>query len=218
MRAFRSASVILAVAAGAAGCATTTPVPPPAATLEYVRTDCVSAPDLSTSISLTPDKERATFSVMAPVSGTTPCLAQPDGATSPYVAFALPTDFADKTVIVGTVLEALRIMSPTVVILDHNGQLTRSFSAEDYMYRGPVYSVQFRPRDTEAYVLVTADPSRVGARYDSIVVGVVTTTYYTGYGAANWSSGVEAAQSRTFSYEGTVQVTVADSDTKEEGQ
>lgn len=218
MKSFRSASVIVAVAAGAAGCVTTTSIPLPAATLEYAGTDCVQTPDLSQSIGLTPDKERATFSVTAPVSDATACLTQAEGATSPYVVFALPTDFADKTVIVGTVLEPLRIMSPTVVLLDRNGQVSRSFNAEDYMYRGAVYSVQFRPRETEAYVLVTADPSRVGARYDSIAVGVVTTTYSTGYGASNWSSGVEAAHSRVFSYEGTVQVTVADSDTKEEGQ
>ncbi len=217
MTLFRSLPVVLAGAATLAACVTTTSIPIPSATLEYSRADCATAPDLSTAIGLTPDKERAVFSVTAPVSATTPCLAQ-DGVATPYVAFTLPTDHADKTVIVGTVLEPLRIMSPTVVILDRNGDVSRTFGPEDYMYRGAVYSVQFRPRETESHVLVTADPSRVGKRYDSINVGVVTTTVYTGYGASNWSSGVESTQSRTFSYEGTVQVQIADNDTKEEGQ
>lgn len=217
MTSFRSLPAVLLVAATAAGCVTSTPIAIPAATLEYARTDCAATPDLTAPMSLTPDKERATFSVTAPVSPTTPCLTRSEGGTTPYVAFALPADHADKTVIVGTTLEPLRIMSPAVTILDRNGQVSRTFGAEDYMYRGAVYSVQFRPRETEAYILVTADPSRVGQRYDSITVGVVTTTIYTGYGASNWSSGVEAAQSRTFSYEGTVQVQVADNDIEEEG-
>ena len=217
MTSFRSLPAVLLVAATAAGCATSTPIAIPAATLEYSRADCAATPDLTAPMSLTPDKERATFSVMAPVSPATPCLTRADGKTTPYVAFALPADHADKTVIVGTTLEPLHIMSPAVTILDRNGQVSRTFGAEDYMYRGAVYSVLFRPRETEAYVLVTADPSRVGQRYDSITVGVVTTTVYTGYGASNWSSGVEAAQSRTFSYEGTVQVQVADNDIEEEG-
>jgi hypothetical protein len=115
------------------------------------------------------------------------------------------------------VLEPLRIQSPAVALLDREGRVTRTFSAEDYMYRGSVYSVQFRPRETEAYVLVTTDPARVGQRYDSIVVGVMTTTVSTGYGTSQWRSGTEQAQSRVFSWEGTIQVSVADSDTEEEG-
>lgn len=218
MTSFRSLAVVLAGAVSLTACATATPIPIPSATLKYTRTDCAAAPDLADAISLTPDKERATFSVSAPVSATTPCLTQAEGWTTPYVTFALPADHADKTVIVGTVLEPLRIMSPTVTILDRDGRVSRTFETEDYMYRGAVYSVQFRPRETEAYVVVTAEPSRVGQRYDSISVGVVTTTVYTGYGASNWSSGVEAAQSRTFSWEGTVQVQIADNDTEEEGQ
>lgn len=210
--------VVVAGAASLAACATATPIPIPPATLEYTRTDCAPAPDLTDAIGLTPDKERATFSVTAPVSDATPCLTHAEGWTTPYVTFALPADYADKTLIVGTVLEPLRIMSPTVTILDREGRVSRTFGLEDYMYRGAVYSVQFRPRETEAYVVVTGEPSRVGQRYDSISVGVVTTTVYTGYGASNWSSGVEAAQSRTFSWDGTVQVQVADNDTKEEGQ
>ena len=216
MRSYHSLIVLLAGAALAA-CATTPPPVPPAA-LTYSGVDCAAAPDLVNPVSLTPDKERATFSVNAPITAATPCLLHAEGWTTPYVTFALPADYSDKTVIVGTLLEPLRILSPSVVILDREGRVSRTFGLDDYMYRGAVYSVQFRPRETEAYIVVTAEPSRVGRQYDSISVGVVTTTLYTGYGAANWNSGVEAAQSRTFSWEGTVQIQVADSDTEEDGE
>lgn len=212
----KSLLALVAVSALTAACTTVPTVPPAQATLNYAATaDCASAPDLTRAISLTPPKEQATFSVPAPKA--TGCLTLADGGTTPYVVYALPTDYADKTIIVGSVLEPLRILSPDVAILNRDGEVSRTFDAADYLYRGPVFSVQFRPRETEAYVLVTTDPSRVGQRYDAITVGVVTTTIYTGYGASNWHSGVEANQSRTFSWEGTAYVTVADTDTKEEG-
>ena len=214
MKGLRNLVVATAGAGLLSACATVAPIPPSPATLDYAGKDCVSMPDLATAISLTPDEERALFSVNAPTAGS--CLTRPDGGTTPYVAFALPADFADKTVIVGSLLEPLRIQSPSVAILDRDGAVTRSFETEDFLYRGPVFSVQFRPRETEAYVLVTADPVRVGQRYDSIVVGVVTTTISTGYGSSQWRSGAETAQSRMFSWEGMVQVSLADSDTKEE--
>lgn len=197
-----------------AACATGPAIPPPAAVLEYSRVDCAAAPELSAAISLTPEKERALYSVNAPTAHG--CLTRAEGGNTPYVTFALPADHADKTIIVGASLEPLRIQSPSVAILGRDGQVTRTFRPDEYMYRGAVYSVQFRPRADEAYVLVTTDPSRVGQRYDSISVGVATTTISTGYGTSHWRTGTEAAQSRVFSWEGAVQVSVADSDTKEE--
>lgn len=209
-----SLCTVAAAAALLASCETVAPIPPSPPTLEFVRSDCASAPDLSTAISLTPDKERAVYFVNAPASSDAGCLVQ-DGRQTPYALFALPADYGDKTLTVGSTMEPLRILSPSVVILDGRGEVSRTFDAADYMYRGAVYSVQFRPRPDEAYVLVTADPVRVGLRYDSISIGVVTTQVYTGYGTANMYSGTDVAQSRTFSYEGMVQVMVNDTDTEE---
>ena len=215
MNKLRPLAALALVGALTAACATTPVTPPPMATLEYAGAGCTSAPDLTKAISLTPPKEQATFSVPAPQA--TGCLTRVDGGATPYVVYSLPADYADKTIIVGSVLEPHRILSPAVAILNRDGQESRSFDAADFLYRGPVFSVQFRPRETEAYVLVTTDPSRVGQHYDAITVGVATTTVYTGYGASNWSSGFETNLSRTFSWEGTAYVTVADTDTKEEG-
>lgn len=214
----RARIIPCAVAAGgalASACATA--VPPSPAVLEYSRAGCPTTPDLSAAISLTPKKEtngHIVTTVIGPESG---CL-QMGETSSPYALYALPSDIDDKTLSVGGVLEVLRILSPTVSVLGTDGAVRRTFAAEDYFYRGPVYSVQFRPEPGDAYVLVTTNPARVGQRYDSINVGTSTTTVYTGYGTANFTTGHEVNGSRAFSYEGAVQIIVYDSDTREEGR
>ncbi|HEV2530295.1 hypothetical protein [Phenylobacterium sp.] len=204
------------LAAGlAAGCAT--PKPPPA-TLSFTGRDCAAAPDLAKAVSLTPPKPKPMFVVTTPigaqvgtpVAGPPACLERA-GAQRPYALYALPKDPAGKTLMVGSVLEGARIFSPEVALLDATGQVTRSFTPADYFYRADVYSVQFQPKAGETYILVDADPARVSRRYDSIAIGVNTTaTYVAGVGAVTIRTGVDAKQSRTFSYDGQVQVTVYD--------
>lgn len=203
------AAAALAVAATLAGCATAPPPPPVTA---FTRSDCALSADLKAAVSLTPPKEKAAYAVVTPVGAATPCLDR-DGVRAPYVVYALPAEHADKTITVGSTLEVGRLLAPDVALLGREGQVVRTFAATEYFFRGPVYSVQFRPRPEEAYVLVTADPKRVGQRYDSIAIGTSTTTVSTGYAVASWTSGVDASHSRTFSYEGAVQVSVYDSDT-----
>lgn len=207
-------NLVLAASAAAilSGCVTAAPPAPPV--LEFTRSGC-GAVDLSGAVSLTPPKERALFLVNQPVLAESPCLTQ-DGAASAYALFALPEDLDDKTLTVGGLLEATRILSPKVVLLDGEGRIVRSFRGDEYMYRGLNYSVLFRPRAPERYVLVTVDPARVGQTYDSIAIATQTTTSYTPYGPVSFTTGSDGAQSRAFSYEGSVQVIVNDSDTKEE--
>lgn len=206
----------LVLTAGAAavlsGCVTATPPAPPV--VEFTRSGC-GAIDLARAVSLTPPKERALFLVNQPVAADSPCAIQ-DGSASAYALFALPDDMGDKTLTVGGVLEATRILSPRVTVLDGEGRIVRSFRSDEYMYRGLNYSVLFRPRTPERYVLVTIDPARVGQTYDSIAIGTSTTATYTPYGPIMITTGADGAQSRIFSYEGSVQVIVNDSDTKEE--
>lgn len=213
----RRLTLCAVVLGGALASACATATPPALAVLEYSRTDCAAAPDLTTAVSLTPKKETNGHIVSTVIGPDSPCLRAAE-ASSPYVVYALPADIDDKTLAVGGLLEPNRILSPTVAVLDASGVVRRTFAAEDYFYRGFVYSVQFRPQAGDAYVLVTANPARVGQRYDSINVGTSTTTVYTGFGTANFTTGHEATGSRAFSYEGTVQVIVYDSDTKEEGR
>ena len=212
----------IAATAAVAGC--TTMPPPPAAILTFAGASCAATPDLSQALSLTPEKERALYSVTTQVGSATPCVHR-DGRDSFYLVYAIPEDAGDKTLTVGGYLEPLRIFSPRVEVLDGHGETSRSFRPEEFMYRGPNYSVLFRPRSGERYVLVTTEDSRVGQKYDSIVIGVTTTSTGAVAGSAlaaglvgggTMYSGSDVGLSRTFSWEGAAQVIVHDSDTKEE--
>ncbi|HEX8223302.1 MAG TPA: hypothetical protein VF605_05755 [Allosphingosinicella sp.] len=187
----------------AAGCASA-PLPPPVTT--YAGTNCAAGPNLGSAIGLTPAKAKKTFTVSVPILAGSACLARA-GVQTPYLVFALPADPAGKMIEVGAQMEGLRIFSPAITILDGSGNQVRSFAPDQYLYRGSLYSVQFVPRAGDRFVLVTADPARVGARYDSIAIGT-SSTYL--YGGASWTSGIDEDVSRTFSYEGTVTATVYD--------
>ena len=184
----------------ACGCSTVPVLPPVTA---YRATGCASAPDLSGAVSLTPERQRRIFTVENAVDRSTPCLQR--GATAtPYVVYALPEDAAGTMVEVGARLEAARIFSPAVATLDRAGNQVRSFVPDQYLYRGSIYSVQFVPIPDERYILVTADPDRIGRRYDAIAISTSTTPLVSPYGVANWTSGVDQSISRTFSYDGMV--------------
>lgn len=214
----------LSIVAFAAVCACATVPPPPPAVLTFAGRDCGEALDLAQAQSLTPEKERALYSVTTQIGSATPCIRR-DGRDTAYVLYAIPADAGDKTLTVGGYLEPLRILSPLVAILDAQGEILRSFQPGEFLYRGPTYSVLLRPRPGELYVLVTVDESRVGRAYDSIVIGTSTTTAAVPVtsalaaglvGGGTIVSGVEVGLSRTFSYEGAAQVIVHDSDTREE--
>lgn len=212
MRALLLAGLVPAL--GLAGCATTVepPLPP---LLAWDRADCDASPDLGRTVSLTPKKETAVHVVSTPLGYGSPCLSQ-EGGAGPYVVYALPTDLDDKTLIVGGLLGYDRIFSPRVRVLDAEGRETRGFVDSDWFSRGPVYSVQFRPRPGDAFVVVSADPSRVGRTESAINVGTNTTVIYTGYGASNWTTGQERHATRVFAYDGEVRVTINDTDTEED--
>ena len=100
------------------------------------------------------------------------------------------------------------MFSPDVIVLDEAGAVSRSFDAEQYMFRPGIYSVQFVPQEAERYVLVTSNPARMGKQVDAIESGTSSTYIYTGYGGTNWRSGNEQAMSRGFSHEGIVRANV----------
>lgn len=199
--------VLIACAASAlplAGCATTPPSPP---ALQYARADCAAAPDLSRAISLTPDKKKRVWALDQPVGSNAPCLAR-GGGNAPYLLFSLPPAGSVRMVELGSLLEVERLFSPDVILLDELGATTRSFTPDHFMFRPGLYSVQFVPQANERFALVTADKARIGQSYDSLSLGVSSTTITTAYGATNWRSGQETQFSRGFSYEGTLRANV----------
>lgn len=196
----RKTAVAILGSALVAGCATT---PPPPAATTYSAQNCASAPDLGTAASLTPESRRRIFRVGTPVDASTPCLRNGQGAT-PYVIYALPPAIEGTMIEVGAELEGARIFSPAISILDEDGRSVRSFDPSQYLYRGVMYSVQFLPQPGERFVLVTADPSRIGRNYDAVAISTSTTAIATPYAFASWTSGVDQSISRTFSYDGAV--------------
>lgn len=197
------------LAALLSACATPAAAPPPAV-IEYAHTDCTASPELSGAVSLTPSRESAEFDVSSEVNDKTPCVG--DTATgTPYIVYALPADYGDKTITVGASVERARIFAATATLLDANGAVTRTFASDQFTYRGGIYSAQFRPHQGDTYLVVKADRAIVGLNYESITLGTGSTAACSAGGCFNWSYGTEAHGVTTFSYTGTIQVQVFDS-------
>lgn len=196
----RKTAVAVLGSALVAGCATT---PPPPATTAYSAQNCADAPDLGRATSLTPESRRRVFRVATPVDAETPCFLG-NSTPTPYVIYALPALAAGTMIEVGAELEGARIFSPAISVLDENGRQVRAFDASQYLYRGVMFSVQFIPQSGERFVLVAADPSRIGRDYNAVAISTSTTAIATPYAFASWTSGVDRSISRTFSYDGAV--------------
>lgn len=192
----------------AGGCSTTAHLDPPR--LVYDRSDCPAGPDLASAVSLTPRSERAYFYVGQQIDHATPCWA-PDAQPAPYVIFQLPAPYADKTITVGGGLEPHRIFAARIMTLDAAGTPVRTFVANDFFFREGVYSVQFRPREGERYILVTSNRDLVGQTYSSIQIGVNSGATYAAGAYVSYNVGTDQATERVFSHEGTVAVIVQDS-------
>ena len=201
----RNLFIAFGAAALLGGCTTTTPAIPP--TLAYDRPACPTVVDTAGAIGLTPEKDKAIWTVDAHLAGNGACLRR-GAVAAPYLVFALPDAAHAKMVEIGSVLELERVLSPKVVLLDAAGAETRSFRRDQYMFRPGLLSIQFVPQVNERYALVTVDPEPVGESHDTIVSNTSTTTVYTGFGASNWRSGQERMMSRGFSYEGPVRALV----------
>ena len=197
---------LLAIVAGnmLAGCSS---IPAIAPTLAYRASDCVDTPDTSQAISLTPDKDKAVWTLDADLSSNGPCLFR-DDRSSPYLVFSLPGEGKAKMVEIGSVLEEARVVSPQVVLLDATGRETRVLARDIYMFRPGLFSVQFVPRPTERYAMVTVDQELVGKTHETLVSSIKTQPIYSGIIGSNFSRGHEAMMSRGFSYEGPVRALV----------
>lgn len=187
------------------GCAQTAITLPPV--VNYNATACDQTPNLASAVSLTPDKDKAVWELATPVDNASPCLAQ-EGGSTPYVVFSLPPEQTTKLVELGGAVEPIRIFSPSVSLLDGNGEITRTLNPDSYMFRNGMLSVQFVPADGEEFALVTANSAIVGQTHETLVASVNTTTIYTGFGASNWNSGAETSYSQGFSYEGVIRAMV----------
>jgi len=194
----------LALSSILAGCASA----PAAPALEvFAPLECAQSPELAGAISLVPEKEKKVWVVDHAINAASPCLEW-EGAKGPYAIFALPSGTPSGPIEIGAALEAQRVFSPHVVMLDAAGAPVRSFTPEQYHVRSDTYSVQFLPQGKERYMLVTANPARIGTAYEGIRTGTSNTYIYTGYAAMSWTSGTETSLSSRFSYDGVIRAKV----------
>lgn len=182
------------------------PILPPVASYEGADT-CADRPDLAGAVSLTPEKDKKVWAVISNIDASSPCLIS-EGSATPYLVYELPPMDRVKVIEIGSVLEQIRLFSPTVTVLDGEGTVTRTLSPQTYLYRTGLLSVQFTPTEAEKYVLVTANAAAMGETREALVASVGSTTIWTGYGASNWRSGNEQIFQQGFSYEGVVQALV----------
>ena len=201
----RAALIAGGMAAVLGGCTQTVITLPPVTS--YAPADCAETPDLAGALSLTPDKDKAVWETAADITSESPCVIL-EGSATPYLVYALPPAERAKLIEIGSVVETIRLFSPTVSLLDADGAVTRTLNPDGYMYRNGMLSVQFVPAEGEQFVMVSANPAAVGERREGLVAGVNVNTIYTGFGASNWYSGAESQFSQGFSYEGTVRALV----------
>lgn len=191
---------IMACLAGlvTAACATTAPPPPPDAVLQFTPAAPCAAISAANAVSLTPERPVGlilrTAAVGAPTSA---CYGAASGGATPYAMFALP-DGAVASVNAGAMIEARRVLGPQVATLDAGLNIVRTFAASDFHQRGRTYSVLFRPRGEEKYVLVSADAALVGGRL-SFVSGDPATAQL----APHLNEAYRADLSAPFSLEGS---------------
>ncbi|RJY08676.1 hypothetical protein [Aurantiacibacter aquimixticola] len=209
-RALRSSAAAATVLSLLAACASAPPIQRPVTSYAPVAA-CPETPSFANAVSVVPEKDKAVWLVDHQLDSTSPCLTM-SGVSGPYAVFALPETRWNAPIEVGSVVGPAALFSPHVEILGADGSQMRSFTPEHYNMRshmsGRTYSVQFMPQDGERYVLVTSNPARIGSAIEGIATSTVTNTMWYGYGAANWTSGVEAQLASAFSYEGPVRVNV----------
>jgi len=97
-----------------------------------------------------------------------------------------------------------------VELLDANGRTTRVFGPEDQQIVGASRAVQIRPRDEDAYVLVTANSGLIGSAIERVSLGTQTSYTSTGYAVVSYSTGADEAGQHAFSYDGNVVVQLQD--------
>jgi hypothetical protein len=211
MAKFTHPIALVLVAISSAACATVEVVPPAPPVIELSAKTCDEAMRLGAPTRLTPDKPRQWNNVTTPVTAATPCVSL-DGRQGYYVVYELPSNGPNHVVTVGGAQEPLRIFAPEVLLLDGDGQVTRSFAPEKYMVLGDTFGVQFKPAGTERFLAVTSNSLIVGLTRAGVeqrllagtgtACGVASCSSYTTY------SGAEGLASRTFSHEGVISVRV----------
>lgn len=208
MKARAAAGLLLAAAA--TGCASTPPIPPLEPVTSIAGKVCDTAVSRAAPVNLSPPPKETPEQhfVSHTFDQTTACIGGEAGERN-YQVFELSGFTSGKLLTAGAPLDAKRVLAVKVSLLDRDGNVTRSFPREDYLFRGDTYSVQFRPRDTEAFVLIETDPALVGQERQSVATGMNGQYMSTGTGGGYTAYyGYDQKRAHVFSHEGKATIRI----------
>jgi hypothetical protein len=165
---------------------------------------CTDAPSLAGAASLTPEEPAGVMEQIVEVGAEAPCLRQASGSPIPYAVFALPTQGKVASVTAGANFEPYRLFAPTVSTLGADGRTVRTFSADDFDHRGRSLAVLFAPRPDEKFLLIVAEPGKIGGGYPLVAVDPASVAVPSTLTAPEQIAAFKANLSRPYSYAGQV--------------
>lgn len=187
----------------------------PDAVLEYSSETCSNTPDLSLAQRVGDDgkalkkmMKNRTLTMVRAIDHHSACLTSDTGKPGPYSLFEIPSDITGRVIYTGAKVEERRTFAASVSLLNELGEITRTFARKKFKVQGTQYGVQFRPREGEVYVMLTAEPAMIGQSRDTIETSTtaqsVVIPYPGGAGAGTNFVGTQKEFSRVYSYEGDV--------------
>ena len=199
----RSVSTIAFSLAILSACASADP-PPPAVTSFAPAAVCSDAPSLAAAASLTPENPAGRMEMIVDIGAEAPCLRHASGANAPYAIFALPTEGKVASISAGALLEEHRLFAPSVSTLGADGRVLRTFAADAFSQRGRTIAVLFAPRAGETYLLIAAEPSKVGSAHPLVAVDPASVATPVHLKQVEQIVAFKANLSRPYSYAGQV--------------
>ncbi len=194
-------------------CTTKPPEPPKEAVLNISGKNCDADISIKNTISLTPTKKNVFYQTATLVNSSSPCVKR-EGIDRNYLVYVLPNFEQNHTITIGGTQEVLRTFAPSISTLGNDGKAIRVFTDDRLATLGNIKGVQFRPIEGEKYILVESNPKLVGVKLDTLETRIAISNGYAynpavGYGSSYQTQhGFEAKQSRQYSHEGYIEVTV----------
>jgi hypothetical protein len=156
-------TAVVAMLCLSAACESTSP--PPSAVLSFTSTaGCAEGLAAERAEVVTVKKRQDSGNITTQVSAASACQVE-NGVERPFALYRLPRGVDIQSVQAGGVFQVNRVFAADVKTLDENLAPVRDFGPDAFYHRGGSWSVFFRPRDQERYILVRANPELVGKSY-----------------------------------------------------
>jgi hypothetical protein len=184
------------------------PVPPPI--VDIAAMPCATAMAMSGAMPLLFDpKGRDEKTTTAILDGHSRCIQDSGGGRRLYQVFALPSTDLSYILAVRSSPWADTILAPRVLLLSGDGNIIRSTSHADFVFRGEQLSALMRSHPGEVYLAVTSDSEVLGREITRVVEAVNSSTAALPNGGAfTWYSGSDSTHNMVLSVAGRVEVTV----------